>query len=74
LDDVPEIQEAKAWKDTVNVPMGESVRVRIPFQDFPGRMSYHCHILDHEDLGMMAVVEIRARGVRLHDTSTHPCC
>jgi FtsP/CotA-like multicopper oxidase with cupredoxin domain len=43
----------QAWKDTVNVPMGESVRVRIPFQDFPGRTVYHCHILDHEDLGMM---------------------
>jgi len=50
----------QAWKDTVNVPMGESVRVRIPFQDFPGRTVYHCHILDHEDLGMMAVVEMRA--------------
>jgi FtsP/CotA-like multicopper oxidase with cupredoxin domain len=49
----------QAWKDTVNVPMGESVRVLIPFQDFPGRTVYHCHILDHEDLGMMAVVEMR---------------
>jgi FtsP/CotA-like multicopper oxidase with cupredoxin domain len=49
----------QSWKDTVNVPMGESVRVRIPFQDFPGRTVYHCHILDHEDLGMMAVVEMR---------------
>jgi FtsP/CotA-like multicopper oxidase with cupredoxin domain len=50
----------QAWKDTVNVPIGESVRVRIPFQDFPGRTVYHCHILDHEDLGMMAVIEMRA--------------
>ena len=50
----------QAWKDTVNVPRGGSVRVRIPFQDFPGRTVYHCHILDHEDLGMMAVVEMRS--------------
>ena len=46
-----------AWRDIVNVPMGGSVRIRIPFQDFPGRTVYHCHILDHEDLGMMAVIE-----------------
>ncbi len=50
----------RAWRDVVNVPMGESVRIRIPFQDFLGRTVYHCHILDHEDLGMMAVIEMRA--------------
>jgi FtsP/CotA-like multicopper oxidase with cupredoxin domain len=50
----------RAWRDVVNVPMGESVRIRIPFRDFSGRTVYHCHILDHEDLGMMAVVEMRA--------------
>jgi len=49
-----------AWRDIVNVPMGGSARIRIPFQDFPGRTVYHCHILDHEDLGMMAVIEMRA--------------
>ena len=49
-----------AWRDIVNVPMGGTVRIRIPFQDFPGRTVYHCHILGHEDLGMMAVVEMRA--------------
>ena len=47
------------WKDTVNVPAGESVRVRIPFRDVPGKAVYHCHILDHEDLGMMGVIETR---------------
>ena len=47
------------WKDTVNVPAGQSVRVRIPFRDIPGKAVYHCHILDHEDLGMMGVIETR---------------
>jgi FtsP/CotA-like multicopper oxidase with cupredoxin domain len=47
------------WKDTVNVPAGAEVRIRIPFVDFTGRSVYHCHILDHEDLGMMATVEVR---------------
>lgn len=45
------------WRDVVNVPARSSIRVRIPFEDFPGRTVYHCHILDHEDAGMMAVVD-----------------
>ena len=49
---------APGWKDTVNVPAGESVTVRIPFTDIAGRTVYHCHILDHEDLGMMGVVKV----------------
>lgn len=46
------------WRDTVNVPTGESVTLRIPFEDFTGKTVMHCHILDHEDLGMMANVEV----------------
>lgn len=46
------------WQDTVNVPMGQSVTIRIPFTGFAGRTVYHCHILDHEDLGMMATIEV----------------
>lgn len=49
-----------AWKDTVLVKGGETVRIRIPFRDFAGKTVYHCHILDHEDLGMMSLLEIRA--------------
>jgi FtsP/CotA-like multicopper oxidase with cupredoxin domain len=45
------------WRDVVNVPAAGSVTVRIRFDTFPGRTVYHCHILDHEDLGMMGVVE-----------------
>ena len=45
------------WKDTVNVPAGQSARVRIPFRDIPGKAVFHCHILDHEDAGMMGVIE-----------------
>lgn len=45
------------WQDVVNVRAGGQVTIRIAFDDFPGRTVYHCHILDHEDLGMMAVVE-----------------
>ena len=48
-----------AWKDTVLVPTGESVRIRVKFSDFPGKTVYHCHILDHEDLGMMGTINVR---------------
>lgn len=49
----------RAWKDTILIPKGETVRIRIPFKDFSGKTVYHCHILDHEDLGMMGVVEMQ---------------
>ncbi len=50
-----------AWKDTVLVPARSGVAVRTMFRDFEGISMYHCHILDHEDLGMMAALEIKRR-------------
>ena len=50
----------RAWKDTVLVRGGETVRIRIPFRDFAGKTVYHCHILDHEDLGMMGIINMQA--------------
>lgn len=41
------------WKDTVLVMPGEEVVIIKPFQDFKGLFLYHCHNLEHEDLGMM---------------------
>lgn len=41
------------WKDTVLVMPGESVKIIKPFEDYKGRFMYHCHNLEHEDLGMM---------------------
>ena len=49
-----------AWRDTVLVKRGETVRIRIPFSDFAGKTVYHCHVLDHEDLGMMGNLMINA--------------
>ena len=51
-------QDIPGWKDTVNVPAGGTVRIRIPFTDIVGRTVYHCHILDHEDQGMMGIIEV----------------
>jgi FtsP/CotA-like multicopper oxidase with cupredoxin domain len=44
-------------QDVVNVPARSDVTVRVAFDEFGGRTVYHCHILDHEDNGMMGVVE-----------------
>lgn len=50
---------APTWRDVVDVPARGSVRVLVDFGRDPGRSVYHCHILDHEDAGMMATVESR---------------
>lgn len=47
-----------AWLDVINVPGRSSSRIRIRFADFAGKTVYHCHILDHEDGGMMGTLEI----------------
>ncbi len=41
------------WHDTVMVMPGEKVTLLKPFNDFKGMFMYHCHNLEHEDLGMM---------------------
>ena len=49
-----------AWKDTVLVRGGETLRIRVHFKDFPSKSVYHCHVLDHEELGMMGVINVTA--------------
>jgi FtsP/CotA-like multicopper oxidase with cupredoxin domain len=46
------------WLDTVNVPYGGSVDVIMDFTDpvIRGMSVFHCHLLNHEDKGMMAKV------------------
>lgn len=44
------------YKDTIGVNPGETVRLLVEF-DLPGVYMYHCHILEHEDGGMMAQIE-----------------
>ena len=41
------------WQDTVLVMPGEKVTILKPFNDFKGLFMYHCHNLEHEDMGMM---------------------
>jgi bilirubin oxidase len=52
-------EKDRRWKDTVNVPKHETVRFVVKYNDYPGLWMFHCHILDHEDHGMMAVLEVK---------------
>lgn len=49
----------EGWKDTVLVMPGERVRLLVPFGSDPGLFVYHCHILEHEDQGMMRNFRVR---------------
>ncbi len=49
----------RSWKDAVNVPKHETVRFVVRFEDFPGKWMFHCHILNHEDQGMMGILEVK---------------
>ncbi|MDQ3222629.1 MAG: multicopper oxidase domain-containing protein [Gemmatimonadota bacterium] len=43
---------------TVIVPHGGSITFRTRFLDFTGKYVLHCHMMNHEELGMMQVVEV----------------
>jgi len=49
-----------AWLDTVNVPARQSATIKVR-QTMPGKRMFHCHILEHEDAGMMGVLDVRPR-------------
>jgi FtsP/CotA-like multicopper oxidase with cupredoxin domain len=49
------------WLDTVNVPYGSSIDLVMDFTDpiIRGMSLFHCHLLKHEDKGMMAKILFR---------------
>jgi len=47
-----------AWKDTVLIPKWGSVSMLVPVMDYDGMAMFHCHILEHEDIGMMGMWHI----------------
>jgi len=59
------------WKDTIDVPSKSSIRLAVHFDDRPGMWMYHCHILDHAEIGMMGHLRVLPRGVDA-DTSEAP--
>ncbi len=46
------------WKDTVLLWPGDRIRIIKRFEDFTGIYMYHCHLLEHEDAGMMGQFEV----------------
>ena len=55
----PDGQDQIVWRDTLFVREGaEPVKIRSRYTRYIGKFVIHCHILDHEDQGMMQVVEI----------------
>ncbi|WP_245814267.1 multicopper oxidase family protein [Cystobacter ferrugineus] len=46
------------WKDTLFIRPGQSFKLRTRYRRYIGKFVLHCHILDHEDMGMMEVEEI----------------
>jgi len=50
----------QGWKDTVLLMPGERIRILVPFEDYPGLFLYHCHNLEHEDMGMMRNYLVKA--------------
>jgi FtsP/CotA-like multicopper oxidase with cupredoxin domain len=47
------------WKDTVNVPTKSELTIAVRFDERPGAWMYHCHILDHAEVGMMGHLVVR---------------
>jgi FtsP/CotA-like multicopper oxidase with cupredoxin domain len=41
------------WKDTVLLMPGERIRLLLRFEHYAGMFLYHCHMLEHEDTGLM---------------------
>ena len=68
INDVPVPPEQRQLLDTIQVPYGGDVIVRMDFRKVIGDLLYHCHILGHEDNGMMAIVRVLPREEKV---STH---
>ncbi|MEU3655863.1 O-aminophenol oxidase PhsA [Streptomyces sp. NPDC032161] len=50
---IPVPPNEQGWKDVFRVPQGQLVKVLGNFDGGYGRFMYHCHLLEHEDMGMM---------------------
>ena len=47
------------WHDTVLLMPGERIKLLFKFEEYEGMFLYHCHNLEHEDMGMMRNYEVR---------------
>ncbi|WP_404284379.1 multicopper oxidase family protein [Exiguobacterium aurantiacum] len=56
-DGQPPPDNERGWKDTVAVAPGEKVKIEMTFRE-TGTFMYHCHILEHEENGMMGQLKV----------------
>jgi FtsP/CotA-like multicopper oxidase with cupredoxin domain len=64
----------RGWKDTIRVGGpggGELVSIAAKFYGGTGRFMYHCHILEHEDEGMMSTFVVKPKEVMAIDPMHH---
>lgn len=54
----PDGNQERIWRDTLLVTTKNPLRIRSRYTKFTGEFVLHCHILDHEDNGMMQSVKI----------------
>jgi FtsP/CotA-like multicopper oxidase with cupredoxin domain len=72
--------EESGWKDTVRVGANSVVTIAGRYADQTGRFMYHCHMLDHEDEGMMrpliimppAVLKVHHLMMAMHEAHESP--
>jgi spore coat protein A len=65
-DSIPPAANEIGWKDTIQAYPGMVTRIIVPFQGYPGRYVWHCHVLEHAANEMMRPFEVvqRARQAR----------
>ncbi|MEM8712199.1 MAG: redoxin domain-containing protein, partial [Planctomycetota bacterium] len=59
------------WRDTIILKEGWKVSARTRYTDFTGVFVQHCHILDHEDQGMMELIQINPPEETNGDSTAH---
>ncbi len=67
---IPIPEAERIWWDVIAVAPGDNIKIRHRFVDYPGVFVIHCHILIHEDQGMMMNVHVKPTD---SDPGTPPC-
>jgi FtsP/CotA-like multicopper oxidase with cupredoxin domain len=55
--------DTRSEQDIVSLPPKGEVKIRMKYNRFLGTYVFHCHILAHEDNGMMMIVDVSKDGV-----------
>jgi len=48
----------RAWRDTIDIPANATIKIRMKLEEHPGSWMFHCHILEHAELGMMGELAV----------------